>query len=231
MADLRIKSGTSSVAYGSDDSSLVEIRGTRDGAMVTAPWLTALALEGRCFGMNTGTGGSPDTFIDAYQATKPDAYIAVPAGTTIIPVYIEISWEDTDVDVTNPMHCMAVLSSVVDTSAGGTPVTSRNMRTDAPIKSLCKCTATVSTGTTPLTGNFLEFWRATAGLTPDSFAGSTAQTAENNSRSVWCITDALVPPVIVGAGSLSVHAGKDVTSAITGWITIIWAEVPSNSIV
>ncbi len=231
MADLRVKSGTSSVAYGSDDSSLVEVRGTRDGAVFTAPWITALALEGRCFGMNTATGSSPDTFVDAYQAAKPDAYIAVPAGTTIIPVYIEISWEDTDVDTAKPMDCMAVLSSVVDTSAGGTSVTPHNMRTDAPIKSNCTCTATASTGTTPLTGNFLEFWRATAGLTPDSYASSTMQTAENNSRSVWAIGDALVPPVIVGSGSLSVHANKDVTTGITGWITIIWAEVPSNSIV
>ncbi len=230
MTDLRIKAGTSSVALGNSDQTMVDVRGTRDGAMFTAPWLTALALEGRCFGINTGTGTSPDTFTTDYTATKPDAYIAVPAGTTIIPVYIEVVNEDTD--VAGVVDCMAVLSSTRDTSPSGTGLTSHNMRTDDPIQSKCTCTATVSTGTTPLSGNFIEFWRGTAGMVEDGFAGPTAQTSELNSKTSWSISEALVPPIIVGSGSLSVFASNDVgASAVTGWITIIWAEVPSNSIV
>ena len=233
MADLRVKTGTSSVALGNSDGTMVDVRGTRDGAIFTAPWLTALALEGRCFGVNTGTGTAPDSLAKiAWDATKPDAYITVPAGTTIIPVYIEICFEDTDTaSATVAVDCMATLSSVVDTSPGGTGKTPYNMRTDAPRKSNCTCKATVSTGTTPYTGNFLEFWRGTAGMVEDGYAGATAQTSELNSRTMWCIKDAVAPPVIVGTGSLSVWAGQHGTDACTGWITIIWAEVPSISIV
>ncbi len=230
MADLRVKTGTSSVDRGVSDATMVDVRGTRDGAMFTAPWLTALALEGRCFGINTGSGGSPDTLGNAYTATKPDAYITVPAGTTIMPVFIEVTWEDTDT-ANVPVDCMAVLSATADTSPGGTGVTIYNMRTDKPVKSNCTATATVSTGTTPLGGNFLEFWRGTAGMVEDALAGATAQTSELNSRAVWDIRHASVPPVIVGTGSLSVYASNAGTTNVTGWITIIWAEIPSTSIV
>lgn len=230
MSDLRIKRRVSAVPRGNADGFPIELRGTRDGAMFTAPWLTALSLEGRCFGINTATGTSPDTFTTDYTATKPDAYIAVPPGTTIIPVFIEVVNEDTD--AAGVVDCMAVASNGQDTSGGGTAVTIYNMRTDAPIKSNCTASATLTTGTTPLAGNFVEFWRGTAGMVEDGFNGATAQTSELNSRTAWNAGKALVPPVIIGAGSLSVFASNDVgATAVKGWITVIWAEVPSNSIV
>ncbi|KKL15365.1 hypothetical protein LCGC14_2506330 [marine sediment metagenome] len=230
MADARILTGTSSVTLGNSDQTPVDVRGTRDGAMFTAPWLTALALEGRCFGFNTGTGTAPDVLGSGYTNTKPDAHLAIPSGTTVIPVYIEVCWEDTDTDPA-VMDCFAMLTTVVDTSLTATGVTIKNMRTDAPIKSLCTASAVVTTGTTPYTGNRLEFWRGTAGMVPDSYNSSTAQTSELNSRTTWSISKALVPPVFVGPSSLMVWASKTRDTSITGWITIIWAEVPSTSIV
>ena len=230
MSDLRVKTGTSSVALGDGDGTPVDVRGTRDGAMFTAPWLTALALEGRCFAINTGAGSTPDTFTTDYTATKPDAYIAVPPGTTIIPVFIEVFHEDTD--AAGVVDLMAVLSSTRDTSAGATAETIYNMRTDAPVKSNCTAGSAVTTGTSPLSGNYVEFWRGSAGMVEDAFNGSTAQTSELNCRTTWDIRRALVPPVIVGSGSLSVFASNDTgATAVTGWITVIWAEIPSNSIV
>ena len=231
MADLRIKSGTSSVDRGVSDATMVDVRGTRDGAMFTAPWLTALALEGRCFGINTGTGTAPDALGTTYDATKPDAYITVPSGTTVIPVLIEVTFEDVDTSGTNIIDCMAVLSAVADTATTSTAVVIYNMRTDAPIASNCSAVAVVTgNGTTPLSGNFIEFWRGTAGYVEDANAGSTAPTSELNSKTVWDIRHATVPPVIVGSGSLSVYTGKP-GAGVTGWITVIWAEIPSTSIV
>jgi len=37
------------------DGNLMALRSTRDGAVFTADWFTAHALEGRAFGINTGT--------------------------------------------------------------------------------------------------------------------------------------------------------------------------------
>ncbi len=231
MADLRIKTGTSSVAHGNSDGTMVDVRGTRDGAMFTAPWLTALALEGRCFGMNTALQTTPDSWGLVYSATVQAAYISVPSGTTIIPVFIEITFEDTDTGSPGgAIDCMATLSDVYDSSPGGTAVVAYNMRTDAPIKSNCTCKSITSSGTTPYTGNFLEFWRGTAGMMEDSFAGTTAATSELNTRTTWSVGEAMAPPVIVGEGSLNVYIGKPSNTKFTGFITIIWAEVPSNSI-
>ena len=230
MSDARIKTGTSSVMLGNSDGTLVDVRGTRDGAIFTAPWLTALALEGRCFGVNIGTGSTPITLTSAWVATTPDLYIQVPSGTTIVPVFIECAWEDTD--AAGVMDVIATLSAVVDTSPGGNALTIHNMRTDKPRKSNCVAQSVTTTVTTPYTGNFLEFWRGTAGMAADAFNGAEAQTNELNIRTSWCIKDAVTPPVIVGTGSLSIWATNSVgATAITGWITAIWAEVPSNSIV
>lgn len=231
MSDLRVKAGTSSVALGDSDATMVDVRGTRDGAMFTAPWLTALAMEGRCFAMSTGVGTTPDSIATAYATTKPNAYVTVPTGTTIIPVFIEVTHEDTS--TAQAVNMYAVASTVRDTSPTATAVTIYNMRSDAPIKSLCTAKSAVTTGTTPYdtSGNFIEFWRGSAGMVEDSYAGVTAATSELNIRSQWCVRDNPCPPVIVGPGSLSVYDKHDIAATETGWITIIWAEVPSTSIV
>ncbi len=230
MANLRVKTGTTAVLHGTGDGTQVDVRGTRDGAMFTSPWLTALAFEGRCFGANIGTGTTPVQTTTAWAATTPDLYIQVPAGTTIIPVFIEITWEDTDSAGT--WDVIATLSSVIDTSPGGNALTIHNMRTDKPVKSLCTAVSIATTVTTPYTGNFLEFWRGTAGFAADAFNGTTNQTSELSTRTAWNLKDAVVPPVIVGEGSLSIWATNSTgATGVTGWVTAIWAEVPSTSIV
>ena len=64
----------------------------------------------------------------------------------------------------------------------------------------------------------------------DAFDDANAATSELNTRTAWNAGQATVPPVIVGSGSLSVYAAKP-GAGVTGWITVIWAEVPSTSIV
>lgn len=227
MAELRIKAGTSSIALGNSDRTMVDVRGTRDGAMFTAPWLTALAIEGRCFGVNTGVASTPDAFNDAWLVTEPDMLITVPSGTTIIPVNIEVSWEDSS--TAEVVDVYACLSSVFDQVTTDDDLTIMNMRTDAPRKSLCNAVAVVTgaTATTLYTGNFLEFWRGTAGYAEDAFDRSAAPKSGLNSKANWNIRNALVPPVIVGEGSLSIWVSG---TSIDGWIAVIWAEIPSNSI-
>jgi len=204
----------------------MDLRGTRDGSMISADWLTAMALEGRCYGVNTGVDTSPDTFTAAYDATKPDLLVTVPSGTTIIPVFIQINMEDTG--TADIMDWVAVASSVYDAAYTGTACTIYNMRMDAPHASLCTCAAVISAnGSTPLAGNFIEFWRGNAGFNADAFNGNTTPTSELVTRTAWNVKDSLVPPVIVGQGSLNVYAS---CQAGLGFITAIWVEVPSTSI-
>ena len=226
MSDLRIRRQVSSVTRATDDDKWMNLRGTRDGAMISADWLTAMALEGRCYGINTGIDTSPDVFTAAYTAAKPDILVTVPTGTTIIPVFIQVNMEDTGTAAV--MDIMAVASSVYDAVTTDDDLVIYNMRMDAPNSSLCQAVAVVSAaGTTPLTGNFIEFWRGTAGFAADAFNGNTTPTNEFTTRAAWNVKDSLVPPVIVGQGSLNVYASSQ---AGKGFITVIWVEVPSTSI-
>ena len=227
MSDLRLKRQVSSVTRLNDDAQWMNLRGTRDGAMISADWLTAMALEGRCFGVNAGTATAPATLRAAYADGEQDLYIIVPDGTTMIPVFIQINFEDTgSVDV---VDVMAVASSTYDASVTATATqTIYNMRMDAPYTSGCTSSSAISAGGTAcLSGNFIEFWRGNAGKVQDSFNTLITPTNELVARTTWTVRDSLVPPVIVGPGSLNVFASGQ---APFGFITAIWVELPSTSI-
>lgn len=227
MSDLRIKQQVSSVARATDDNKWMNLRGTRDGAMISVDWLTGMVLEGRCFGVNAGIGTTVQTFSPAFAATMPDLLVAVPSETTIIPVMIQVNMEDTGgADI---LDICALASSGYDiTGLTDNDLTIYNMRMDAPETSLCAASAYVTAGlTSPYAGNFIEFWRGWGGKNADAFNGNTTPTNELITRTAWSLKDALSPPVIVGEGSLNVFASAN---AGLGFITAIWVEVPSNTI-
>lgn len=227
MSDLRIRRQVSSVTRATDDGKWMNLRGTRDGSMVSADWLTAMALEGRCFGANAGTATTTGTTSPAYANTMPDLLITVPEHTTIIPVMIQVNMEDTgSADI---LDILALASSSYDTtSVTDVDLTIYNMRMDAPNASLCSASTYITGGlTSPYTGNYIEFWRGFGGKNADAFGGNTTPTNELVTRTAWNIKDALCPPVIVGEGSLNIWASAQ---AGFGFITAIWVEVPSTSI-
>lgn len=230
MTDARIVREVSNVSRGTADGALTALRGTRDGAVFQTDWYLAAALEGRAFGINTGTGSSPDTMTTAsLDVAKPDLAITVPAGTTIFPVYIEYSIEDTD--GVGVLDVVAVASSA-DTQvlSGGTALTIYNMRTDAPVSSNCSAASVLaSAGVTPYTGNYIEFFRGYAGDVTDQHVVSTSQTVATASRYHWSASKTMVPPVLTGVSQICVYCTGP--GALKGWITVLWVEMPSNSIV
>lgn len=227
MSDLRIRRQVSSVTRATDDDKWMNLRGTRDGAMISADWLTAMALEGRCFGVNSGTDTQAVTHNATYLATEPDMLITVPSGTTIIPVFIQTNFEDTDTPAV--VDVVAVATSVYDAVTTDTDLTIYNMRMDAPYTSTCQAVGVVqsTTAATPLDGNYIEFWRGAAGMAEDAFNSNLTPTNELITRAAWNIKDSLVPPVIVGEGSLYIYMSG--TKSI-GFITAIWVELPSTAI-
>ncbi len=229
MSDPRVTREVSSVSRGTSDGGLRAMRGTRDGAVFSADWYLAAALEGRAFGVNAGTGSTPiTTNAGALIVAEPDLLIQCPAGTTIIPVYFEYAFEDTGV---GPMEVIGVASSATDQTAGGsagTALTIYNMRTDAPHASLCTADRTAASGVTPYTGNWVEFYRGYAGDVTDQFASNTAQTINSATRAHWSASSTMVPPICTGVSQLAFYV---VANEGTGWCTCIWVEFPSSSIV
>ena len=91
MADIRGK--VAGRLPGTSNSPYIPIAASRNGNMFTADWLARMALEGRMYTCNAGTGTAPFTGGGAYVATAPDVDMSVPSGMLIIPVFISVTFE------------------------------------------------------------------------------------------------------------------------------------------
>lgn len=93
-ADMRVRAQHLS-ARRVADGNFVGARGTRDGALVTSDWLQALIIEGRGFCAGIGLLSAGEALPAAAITTlRPQLWIRVPTGTTIIPFYGGIQVED-----------------------------------------------------------------------------------------------------------------------------------------
>jgi hypothetical protein len=198
------------------------LRLMRDGSIIKTSWLMSKAIEGKVFAAHAGVLTTPVTFNGTIDAAEPDLLVTVPTGTTIIPVLINVCFEDTGSAAVQDVF--AVASNVYDNSVTATASTIYNYRTDQAAAG-SKCTAysvvTSTSGTTPESGNFIEFWRPYSGFAEDAFNSSTSWGNNAVHGSQWHIGDAKVPPIIKGTGSLSVYASAQ---AGTGFITAVWVE-------
>ena len=225
MADERLDAQVSSVTRLTSDSAWRALRGGRDGALFTADWIQALAMEGRVFCANAGSATTPITFgAGSIDTTEPDFALNVPAGTTVIPIEIRVKMET--YGTTLLFETMAAVGS------GGTlgtdaDITITSLRTDAPITTTCNAGAASAADAVYMTTNVSEFWRDGLGLAVTVAAADDDSTNQLETF-IWNINTAAAPPVLVGAAQLMVFASAQ---AGTGFITCIYAEVPSTSIV
>lgn len=223
MSDIRFQSQILSPAVvGESDMRLAN--GTRDGAIFTADWYTQMAIEGRVYTVNIGTGTSPTTLNATYAAAEPDLWVHVPSGTAIIPIFLSVGFEDTG--TAQVLDVLGMVSSTGDSAVTGTALTIKNNRTDAPNASVCTATAVVTAaGTDPHAGNFYEFWRPYAGFGEDAFNGSTGWVNNNIAGTSWSARVATSLPIVANGGSLAVYASGQ---AATGFIVASWVEIPTT---
>jgi hypothetical protein len=208
------------------------IRMLRDGSVVNMPWVMAKAIEGKVYSVHSGIMTAPVAGTDSSSgatAAKPDLLITVPDRTTIIPVYISIDFEDTGTAAV--VDVFAVASDVYDNAVTATALTINNLRMDKPIGG-SQCTAygvVTAGGTDPETSgyNFVEFWRPWAGFIEDGFNSSTSWAIPYPHGVQWSIGQAVVPPVIVGTGSLNIYA---TTQNPVAFITAIWIEEETSNL-
>ena len=211
-----------------NDGQIINRQGLRDGTARSIDWVTAHSLEGRVFYTNGGVGTTPITFAGAYDANGPDAHIHVPDGTTIIPVSISVTYDALGTEAT--LEIIALASNTGDSSVTGTASTVYSSRIDAPIATNCTATFAVDAAgvTDPNAGNFFEFWRTSKPLA-DTVASGENDRASLDFKWDWSVSP---PPTIVGGpvsgSALTVYAAAQ---AGTGFITISWIEVLSNTIV
>ena len=207
------------------DDIFAKVGGTRDGAAFSADWVLARCKEGRVYVANVGTATGPASFgAGIIDTTEFDLFVSVPENTTVIPLELSIQVEAWGTVAL--FETMAIFGSGGVTGAGSS-VTPKNIRTDLPNASLCTITssATAASGTA-ITG--AEFFRAGHIITLTPTTASDAAGAGQRTKFQWSHKDAGYSPIIVGAGQLGVFVSGQ---ASTGFITLVYVEIPSTRIV
>lgn len=190
---------------------------TRDGANFAANWMEALAQEGRIVGANMGTVTTPLTFL-ATAANRPDAWIRVPSGTTILPLLAVVVIEAAAGTVTE-IDVRIASNDIGNGTSTAASVGPQGLRTDLPFVSGCTArqlaTADTTAETTPLSIYRRTFARADeAGIAH---------------RGIEVTRELMGFPVLVGAATWELFIAATTTQA-TGFVVMTWAEVPSTSV-
>lgn len=220
MAELYVSGANNNIKrLGGVDNSWLGARGLRDGSLVTASYIEALAAEGRVYSANMGTVTTPITFLIT-AANRPDAWIRVPSGTTILPLKISVAIEAmagtaTEIDV------RIAQNDIGNGTSSAADVGPRAHRTDAPF-GVGNCTARqLATGDTTAETNPLSVYRKEYILA--NAAGEDAKGIEINREMMGY-------PVLVGGASWEVFVAATTTQA-TGFVVMTWAELPSTMFV
>lgn len=197
------------------DGQTVEERGLRDGSAVYAHRMQALGMEGRIFAAMQGSVTTPiaTAATTAIAAQRPMAWVRVPDGTVIYPLYMSLVVESTGA-TTQGEIAMAITQNDVGngtSTAGPTPV---SLNSATPISSNCTARRLATADVTAET-NLVE-------ITRYSFAASAV-----DQRYVWNVTDGLIFPVLRGPATWLVYIGGN---AVNFFINMVWAEEPENFI-
>lgn len=228
-SEIRYQAGTSTAIRATADRTVMDARGTRDGAFYTADWLRAMMLEGRVFVANAGTATAELTFgAGAIDTTEPDFFMSVPLGTTVIPIEIRIYMEAFGTSA--QFECMAACGTGgaegTDTNlVAGTDLC--NLRSDAPYNSGVTCGHSSAADATYMTANVCEFWRNGQQYAVTKSGGSATASASDPNLFIWRLKDSDVAPVLIGASQMMVFGASQ---AGTGFITVTFVEIPSTSV-
>lgn len=176
------------------------------------PWLSSL---GRVFIANMGQATTPLTFNVGYDLDQPQAWIRVPANTSIIPLRCSVVLEDaagTDTEIINAISDNDVGNGTSDAATAG-PL---SLHTNGPVTSLCTARQLATADVTdPTNSRELDRWvYPFANATTDPVL-KYAWTRENNT------------PIVEGAGSWILYIAAT-TTAPNGFVSMIWGEVPTT---
>ena len=206
----------SSVVRATEGAQL-QLRVARDGALFTAGWYDAHAMEGRLFGATMGSVTTPLTFLIT-AANRPDAWIRVPDGTMILPVSVGVVLEDfagTDTEI----DLRIAQNDIGNGTSSAATVGPLSLRTDAPITSNCVARQ-LATGDATAETNPLTIYRHQV---------STANAAGNDAAGQLHISREMMSyPVLVGPATIELFVAATTTQA-TGYAWFTWIEFAERS--
>ena len=228
MSDTRVFVGSTSVPRLTADGGLIGLRGSRDGSAIVLPWYQALVNEVRVFAANAGSVTTPITWgaTATIDVTKPIIWLSVPTSVIVIPLYIMIYMEAFGTNA--QFECNAQVGTGGARTSGGTAITIKNLRSDAPNAS--SCTAYQGDNTPVFVGsttNVAEFFRSGQQFAITKTTASATAAVSDPNRFEWLVGSGLVAPVVKGGGQIALHQGSQ---AGTGFAQLIFAELPSEAV-
>lgn len=209
------------------DGAPAGMRLTRDGAVVGIPWVQALCLEGRVFGVQ---GATTDLAITAGHAfgdgildmDEFDYLHTVPPVVAVLPVYYGVAYSA--VGTVDESGLVFGWGSGGVEGGSGVTLNPFNLKTGSSNTSSCTVVAFDDGGGTAVTLAGIISCNITFALT--GAAASAQQFVPS-----WSVATASYVPVIEGKTGTgrqiaAWHAGQ----AGVGYITSTWVELPINAV-
>jgi hypothetical protein len=205
----------------SAEEALKPPRAMRDGSLATIPWVQALCLEGRVYGIQVGDATTDPVGAATFGAgvidlTEFDYLQTIPATVAVLPVFYQIAFLAIG---TAAEAGLTVIwgSAGVKHATGITPVPF-NMRPGSSNASVCTYSALSDTGGTAI---------APAGVIYQNITTAVTATAGMNFVPPWSAATAGFVPVLEGAAG----TGRQIAAfangqAATGYLTAYHAELP-----
>ena len=192
------------------------LRSTPDGALYTRDIGGSLGVEGRIFAANMGlvTTALATAATTAIVNTTPHAWIRVPDGTAIVPLYARIVVESQSITTQGEISLLIAQNDIGNGTSSAADSGIIALNTAAPVTSACTARQ-LATGAATAPTNPLE-------LTRFSFAASAV-----NQAFEWDARSLGVYPVVRGAGSWAIYLGGN---AVVYYAQMIWAEFPEGTL-
>lgn len=183
-----------------------------DAVTITRDQILEWAMEGRLYHAQQGNAATLVDFVEtAYDEDQPQFALLVPSAKIVVPVYLSLTHQD---QAGTDQHVIWSLTTNDIGNGSSSALTISSMRSDNPRASQCVARSLYTGNATAATGLF-EFQRWV-----DPFA---ANTGRPNPKYTWDIKSASNIPVIVGPGTLQMHAIATGDGG-EGFGEYVWAE-------
>lgn len=202
----------------------IQLRSTRDGSVIQVPWVQALCLEGRVYGISYGAANLTLTIATfgtnaSLALDETDLLQTIPETVAVIPVFFKVGF----VGLGTAAEVSAVLAygkgGVV--SGGVTSIIPYNYRPGSGNKSACTYVGLANKGGTVITLEGIIYHESSTALT-----GAANEPAQLGYE--WSVEKAGYLPVMEGKPSTGrqVAAWAHSAQASTGYLSYVFAELP-----
>ena len=191
------------------------LRMTPDGALYVADLNLSAAIEGRLFGANMGSVTTPaaTAATTAITNTIASAWVRVPDGTAIVPVYARVVVESNGITTQGEASILIAQNDIGAGSGAAATAGPVSLNTAVPLTSNCTPQQIATASTAPT---------SPVELARFSFAASAVdQIFEWKARTLGTF------PVVRGAGSWAIYIGGN---AVNFFAQMIWAEFPEGTL-